>query len=185
MSGPGVDQVGERPLDELVQNASQQAVVLAREQLDVARHELLARAGRAAPGLGLIGGGALLGMLASGTGTASLILLLARRPGASAAALAVTAAYAGGGALMARGGLARLQDAGAPLSDATSEDELAKGETDDKPSAKRRTRSAAKSVQGRVKSPTTSPKTSAGRRKLDAKSPAPARRVARDRRRKS
>jgi len=77
-----------------------------------------------------------------------LILLLARRRGASAAALAVTAAYAGGGALMAREGLARLQDAGAPLSDAASEDEPAKGDPDDDPSAKRRTRSAAKSVQG-------------------------------------
>src|ERR1044072_413661 len=102
MAVPGVDQVGERPLEELLQNASQQAVGLAREQLDVLRLELTSRAGRAAPGLALVGGGAFLAALASGTGTASLILLLARRPGASAAAFGVTAAYAGAGALMAR-----------------------------------------------------------------------------------
>jgi hypothetical protein len=58
MSVPGVDQVGERPLDELVQNASQQALVLAREQLDVARQELTTRGRQALPGAAMFGGGA-------------------------------------------------------------------------------------------------------------------------------
>ena len=47
---PGVDQVGELPLEEMVQQASQQAVVLAREQVDVARRELAARARQAGSG---------------------------------------------------------------------------------------------------------------------------------------
>ena len=167
MATRGVEQVGERPLEELVQNASQQAVVLAREQLDVARLELLARARRAAPGLGLIGGGAFLAALASGTGTTSLILLLSRRPGAAAAALGVTAAYAGAGAFLAREGLVRLQDAASPA--ATVEDEPAKS-AESKPS--RPARSAAKSARQSVKSQQQS-----SRRKLDAKSATPRRRA--------
>ena len=185
MPVPGADQVGERPLDELVQNASQQGVALAREQLDVARAELIARARRAAPGLGLIGGGAFLGALASGTGTASLILLLARRPGASAAALGVTAAYAGAGAFLAREGLVRLQDASAPVPDVDIEDESA---AEDAQSPKRRARSATKSAQQRIKSPTKSAaRTSAGR-KVNAKSAAARGRASRtqtERRRRS
>jgi hypothetical protein len=97
-----IEQTGERPLEQLAQTASQQAVVLAREQVEVARRELIARAKQAGPGVAMIGGGALLGALASGTGTAALILLLARRPGASAAALGVTGAYAGAGTLETR-----------------------------------------------------------------------------------
>ena len=123
MSMPGVEQVGQRPLEELVQSASQQAVVLAREQVDVARHGLTARARQAGPGVAMVGGGALLGALASGTGTAALVLLLARRSGPSAAALGVTGAYAGAGALLVRKGLVRLREAAPPLPDVPVEDE--------------------------------------------------------------
>src|SRR5438270_11953311 len=108
MAVRGVDQLGERPLEELVQNASQEAVALAREQLNIARRDLTARAREAGPGIAMVGAGAVLAALAAGTGTAALILLLARRPGASAAALGVTGAYAGGGAVLARRGLARV-----------------------------------------------------------------------------
>src|SRR5438128_1328514 len=112
MSVPGADKVGELPLEELVQNAAQQAMVVAREQVDVARRELAGRASHAGPGAAMVGGGALLAALASGTGTAALILLLARRPRASVAALGVTGAYAGAGAVLTRQGLARLREAG-------------------------------------------------------------------------
>jgi hypothetical protein len=185
MAAPGVEQVGERPLEELVQNASQQAVALAREQLDVARQELLARARRAAPGLGLIGGGAFLLALASGTGSASLILLLSRRPGASAAALGVTAAYAGAGAFLAREGLVRVQDAASP--GATVEDEPAKSAKGNAQSPTQPARSAAKTARQSVKSQTKS-RPQPGRGKLDAKSATPRRgapRAQAERRRRS
>ena len=145
MSVPGVEQVGERPLQELVQTASQQAVVVAREQVDAARRELTARASQAGPGVAMVGGGALLAALASGTGTAALILLLARRPGASAAALGVTGAYAGAGALLAREGLVRLREALPPQPDAPLRDEPVQNSTQDLGSAKQRTKTAAKS----------------------------------------
>jgi hypothetical protein len=145
MSVPKVDQVAERPLQELVQTASQQAVVLAREQVDSARRELTARASQAGPGAAMVGGGALLAALASGTGTAALILLLARRPGPSAAAFAVTGAYAGAGALLVREGLVRVREALPPLPDVPVRDEPAQNSQQDVGSAKQRSKAAAKS----------------------------------------
>ena len=157
--------MGERPLEQLAQTASQQAVVLAREQVDVARRELTARARQAGPGVAMVGGGALLAALASGTGTAALILLLARRPGASAAALGVTGAYAGAGALLAREGLVRLREGGPPEPDVPVQDEPVQSAEQNLGSAKRRAKSTAKSPR-RAKSATKS----TGRAKSAAKS---------------
>jgi hypothetical protein len=186
MSVPGVEQVGERPLEELVQSASQQAVVLAREQVDVARRELAARARHAGPGVAMVGGGALLAALASGTGTAALVLLLARRPGASAAAFGVTGAYAGFGALLAREGIVRLREAGPPLPDEPVQDEPVQDASNepvqnakqDLGPAKRRTKAAAKSPR-RTKSAAKSPPQPTGRPKPKSKSPSSRRRATR------
>jgi Putative Actinobacterial Holin-X, holin superfamily III len=149
--------MGERALEEVVQNASQQAVVLAREQVDVARRELTARALQASPGVAMVGAGAVLAALASGTGTAALILLLARRRGASAAALAVTGAYAGAGALLAREGLVRLREAAPQLPDEEVQDEPIRHAKQDPGSAKRHTQAAVKSPRA-IKSAAKSPR---------------------------
>jgi hypothetical protein len=122
---------------------SQQAAVVARAQVDVARRELTAKARQSSTGVAMVGGGALLAALASGSGTAALILLLSRRSGASAAALGVTGAYAGAGALLAREGLARLREAGPPP-DVHIDDEPAKSAKQKAGTAKRRTKPAAK-----------------------------------------
>jgi hypothetical protein len=145
MPVPGAQQVGERPLEELGHTVSQQAGVLLREQVEVARRELTARARQAGPGVAMVGGGAVLAALASGTGTAALILLLARRPGASAAALGVTGAYAAAGALLTREGLVRLREAVPSVPDVPVQDESGQNAKQDRGSAKRRTTSAAKS----------------------------------------
>jgi|SRR5215216_1697711 len=115
MPVPRADKATERPLDELVQTVSEQAVVLAREEVELARRELTAKARQAAGGAAMLGGAALLGTLAAGTGTAGLVLLLSRRPGPSAAALTVTAVYAVGGAGLAQEGIARLRAAAPPV----------------------------------------------------------------------
>jgi hypothetical protein len=121
MPVPRAEKATERPLEEMVQTVSEQAVVLAREEVERARRELTAKASQAAGGLGMLGGAALLGTLAAGTGTAALVLLLSRRPGPSAAALTVTAVYAAGGAGLAQEGLARLRAAGPPVPEETVE----------------------------------------------------------------
>jgi hypothetical protein len=117
----GADKAPERPLEELVQTVSEQAVVLAREEMERARRELTAKASQAAGGVAMLGGAALLGTLAAGTGTAGLVLLLSRRPGPSAAAFTVTAFYAAGGAGLAQEGIARLRAAAPPVPEETVE----------------------------------------------------------------
>lgn len=177
MAVPGADQGGGRPLEELAQTVSQQAVVLAREQVDVAGRAVTAKAREASTGVAMVGGGALLAALASGTGTAALILLLTRRPGASAAALGVTGAYAGAAAILAREGLVRLREAGPSVPDVPVQDEPIQNAKQDLGSAKRRTKSAAKSTLGTktaAKSPrgTKTAAKSPRRTKSAAKSPA-------------
>ena len=105
----------ERPLEDLVQTVSEKAVVLAREEVDLARRELTAKARHAAGGAAMVGGGAFLGVLAAGTGTAALVLLLSGRTRPSAAALGVTGLYAAGGAALAQEGIARLRAAAPPV----------------------------------------------------------------------
>jgi hypothetical protein len=168
MAVPGADQAGGRPLEELAQTVSQQALVLAREQADVAGRALTAKAREASTGVAMVGGGALLAALASGTGTAALILLLSRRPGASAAALGVTGAYAGAATILAREGLVRLREAGPSVTDVPVQDEPVQSAKHDLGSAKRRTKTAAKSPQrtkSAVKSPPQPKPTSPGSRR--------------------
>ena len=112
----GEQRTGAEPsVDELVRTVSEQAVALARQEVELARRELTAKAQEAAPGAAMVGAAGLLGVLAAGTGTASLVLLLARRPRPWAAGLTVTGFYAAAGAVLARAGVERLRAAGPPV----------------------------------------------------------------------
>jgi Putative Actinobacterial Holin-X, holin superfamily III len=119
MAGPTDGTRNERSLEELVQTASAEAVALARQEAELARRELAVKVKQAAPGAAMVGGAALLGALAAGTGTAALVLMLARRPGLWAASLGVTGLYAGAGVVLAREGIARMRAAGPPVPEAT------------------------------------------------------------------
>jgi Putative Actinobacterial Holin-X, holin superfamily III len=119
MSVPGVDKAAQQSFGDMAQVMSEQAMVLVRQEVARARRELSAKAKDASSGAAMVGGAALLGTLAAGTGTAALVLLLARRPEPSAAALGVTGLYAGAGALLARQGLAHLRAAAPPIPEET------------------------------------------------------------------
>jgi acyl dehydratase len=67
----------------------------------------------------MLGAAGLLGTLATGTGTAGLVMLLARRPRPWAAALAVTGLYGGAGAVLAQAGIERLRAVGPPIPEET------------------------------------------------------------------
>jgi hypothetical protein len=134
--------VPDRPLDDLVQNVSEQAVVLARQQVELARREITTKMRRAGAGATMVGGAGFLAALASGTATAGLVLLLSRRPGPSAAALGVAGAYAGLSAVLAREGLARVREAGPLLPE-----EAVQNAKHNLGSAKRGTKSARKPAQ--------------------------------------
>jgi Putative Actinobacterial Holin-X, holin superfamily III len=115
MSAPGVDKVAERSFGDVAQTVSEQAVVLLRQEVARARQEITAKAGEASAGAAMVGGAVVLGSLATGTGTAALVLFLSRRTDASAAALGVTGLYAGGAALLAREGITRLRTPAPPV----------------------------------------------------------------------
>jgi hypothetical protein len=121
MTVPGADKVAGRPLGDFAQVVSEQALVVARQEVLRARRELTAKARDASTGAAMVGGAGLLGTLASGTGTAALVLLLSRRPGPSAAALGVAGVYALGGAGLAQEGISRLRAAGPPVPEETVE----------------------------------------------------------------
>jgi hypothetical protein len=119
VSGPGIDKATAAPLDQMVQSVTEQAVSVARQEVALARRELAAKARQASSGAAMVGGAALLGTLAAGTGTASLVLFLSGRRGPSAAALGVTGLYAGLGVQLGQEGIARLRAAAPPVPEET------------------------------------------------------------------
>ena len=64
------------PVAELVQRATEQITRLVRDELTMARTEMTAKGKRAGVGAGLLGGGAMLGLLAGGTAVATIVLAL-------------------------------------------------------------------------------------------------------------
>jgi putative superfamily III holin-X len=144
MSVPGVDKAAEQSVGDLAQTMSEQALVLVRQEVARARREMTAKAREASTGAAMVGGAALLGTLAAGTGTAALVLLLARRPEPSGAALGVTGLYAGAGALLARQGVARLRAAAPPVPEETVKSVKKDLGSRKRPPSKPGTRSAAK-----------------------------------------
>ena len=93
----------ERSLAELMKQLSEQASTLAQKEVELAKAELAVKAKRLGIGAGALGAASLLGLLALGALTATLILALSTAVAAWLAALIVTAVY---GALA--GGLAVL-----------------------------------------------------------------------------
>jgi hypothetical protein len=111
----------ERSVEDLLRQLSEQAGTLVRQEIALARQEMVEQARQLGVGAGMIGGGALLGLLSAGTGTAGLVLLLARRPGPSMAAVTVSGAYGGAAFLLAREGRRRIAAVGVPVPQQTAE----------------------------------------------------------------
>jgi VIT1/CCC1 family predicted Fe2+/Mn2+ transporter len=104
----------ERSMGDLLGQLSQQASMLVRQEVDLAKAELRQKGKRAGFGAGLIGGGGLLALGAFGALTAALILVLATFLDAWLAALIVTVVYAAGAAALALIGKERVQAVGSP-----------------------------------------------------------------------
>ena len=111
----------EPSVEELVRQLSEQAGTLVRQEIALARREMADQARELGVGGGMLGGAAVLGLLAAGSGTAGLVLMLARRPRPWLAALTVSAAQAGGAALLAREGRRRIAAVGIPVPQQTAE----------------------------------------------------------------
>ena len=110
-SGPNDD----RSLAELVKQLSEQSSELARKEVELAKAELAVKGKQLGMGAGAFGGAAVIGLLALGALTATLILVLAEAMDAWLAALIVTVVYAAIAGIAALLGRNKVQEASPPV----------------------------------------------------------------------
>ena len=106
---------------ELVKHLSEQASTLARQEVELAKAELTEKAKTAGIGAGMFGGAGLLGLLAVGALTASLILALDEGMPSWLAALIVAVVYGAAAAVVALVGRDRVKEAMPPAPEETIE----------------------------------------------------------------
>ena len=88
------DELRDRPVGELLKELSTQTTTLARQELELAKAEMVEKGKRAGLGVGMFGGAGLFGVLALGALTTCLIAALATGMHVWLAALIVTVVYA-------------------------------------------------------------------------------------------
>jgi MFS family permease len=118
-------QVGEdqrdRPLGELVKQLADQTSTLVRQEIELAKAETTLKAKTAGKGAGLIGAGAVIGLLAAGALTAFLIMLLDGALANWLSALIVAVVFAAIAGALAMAGKSRIQRATPPVPEQTVE----------------------------------------------------------------
>src|SRR5919107_2558376 len=92
--GTTQDELRDRPVGELLKELSTQTTTLARQELELAKAEMVEKGKRAGLGVGMFGGAGLFGVLALGALTTCLIAALATGMHVWLAALIVTVVYA-------------------------------------------------------------------------------------------
>lgn len=110
---PTRDGGDEQSLADLLKQMTQQANSLAQKEIELAKAEMEMKAKRIGVGIGAFGGAGLVGFLALGALTATLILALATSMDGWLAALVVTVAYAVVAGVMALVGRKKVE-AGVP-----------------------------------------------------------------------
>jgi MFS family permease len=99
----------DRPVGELLSELAEQTSTLVRQELALARAELVEKGRHAGIGAGLIGGGGALALFAFGALTAALILLLDLAMAGWLAALIVAVAYGAVAAVLALRGRREIE----------------------------------------------------------------------------
>jgi uncharacterized membrane protein YqjE len=105
----------ERPIGELLKQLSQETTTLVKQELDLAKAEVAQKGQQAGKGVGMFGGAGVLGLLALGSFTAFLIMLLDGAMPNWAAALVVTAVYAAIAGVLALQGRNKVKEATPPV----------------------------------------------------------------------
>jgi hypothetical protein len=118
MSSVGRDKSAESTA-ELVKDLSREVSELVRQEIALARAEMMEKGRKAGRGAGMLSGAAVLGLAAVGGSMATLILLLDLVLPAWLAALIVTAAYAAVAAVLARRDKEEIPEAGPPTPERT------------------------------------------------------------------
>ncbi|HWN22980.1 MAG TPA: phage holin family protein [Gaiellaceae bacterium] len=111
----------ERPLGEIARDLTRDLSLLVRQEVALAKAEMAEKGRVAAPGLGMIGGAGLVGLMAAGALTAFLILVLSIFLAEWASALIVGGALAVVAFVLAKQGKERVGEAGAPIPEQTIE----------------------------------------------------------------
>jgi hypothetical protein len=111
----------EQPLGEIARDLTRDVSLLVRQEVELAKAELSQKGRTAAPGLGMIGGAGVVGLMAAGALTAFLVLVLSVFLPEWASALIVGAVLAGVAYLLAMQGKERVGEAGAPIPEQTIE----------------------------------------------------------------
>jgi uncharacterized membrane protein YqjE len=105
----------ERPIGELLKQLSQETTTLVKQELDLAKAEVAQKGQQAGKGAGMFGGAGVMGLLALGSFTAFLIMLLDGAMPNWAAALVVTAVYGAIAGVLALQGRSKVKEATPPV----------------------------------------------------------------------
>jgi hypothetical protein len=115
------DELRERPIGDLVKQLAGQTSTLVRQEIDLAKAELSEKGRVAGKGAGLLGGAAVVGLMAAGALTACLILALAEVIPDWLAALVVALVLGAVAAVLALQGRNRMRAAAPPVPEQTVE----------------------------------------------------------------
>jgi hypothetical protein len=111
----------ERPLGEVAGELTRDLSLLVRQEIELAKAEMKQKGRVAAPGLGMIGGAGVTGLMAAGALTAFLILTLSIFLPEWSSALIVGTALAAVTYVLVKQGKERVQKAGSPVPEQTIE----------------------------------------------------------------
>lgn len=102
----------ERPIGELMKRLGEDLSLLIRQELALAKAEIIAKSKIAGASAGMFSGAAIVGLLALGAFTAFLILALSTQMHAWLAALIVTIVYGAVAGILAMTGKKKIEEAG-------------------------------------------------------------------------
>jgi hypothetical protein len=111
----------ERPLGEVAGELTRDLSLLVRQEIELAKAEMKEKGRVAAPGLGMIGGAGVTGLMAAGALTAFLILTLSIFLPEWSSALIVGVVLAAVTYVLVKQGKERVQEAGSPVPEQTIE----------------------------------------------------------------
>jgi hypothetical protein len=111
----------DRPIGEIAQDLTRDLSILFRQEVALAKAELAQKARTAGPGVGMIGGAGVVGLMAAGALTAFAVLVLATFMPDWLAALLVGAVLAAVAYVLVNRGKKRVEQAGALIPEQTIE----------------------------------------------------------------
>lgn len=111
----------ERPIGEIAGELTRDLSLLVRQEVELAKAEMAEKAKVAAPGLGMIGGASVVGLMAAGSLTACLVLVFSIFLPDWLSALLVAAALAAVAYLLVMRGKQQVANAGALIPEQTIE----------------------------------------------------------------